>query len=459
MRSLRLPSFVASSDIIEASALRQAMRLRETWRLWREAVPFVLDTTLAGVIDAMLAAASPVELDTPRLRNWVTISKGLAHAYRSGSFVDTSYTCQYRIDSFNPDRLGELHTLRLWEGLVDALYSPFECDTDWCSVPLPPDVCFATFGRLKLPNMERRARWKFVANRSQRHIFVEGNESMTLLLGSRGCALGVPATWSHEAAIGVGTSDRILSIPATCDDFATPYRGSGPIVNDHAACEQWRPCLADAIALVENAGPEIREDCLLFVHAALPLFSGSRERFGSQSPEESEGLTYLPGATSLANLAECFVHEAMHVKLFHVEALLPLFQSDSPADDGYYSPWRPDPRPLRMLLHGCYVFTFVAFIWQQWAQSAGANLPDRDTCCRNAFKRACEVLAGLAALRQFARMTPIGERLVHEISDAACEVTTASPVTVEVRKAVTAAIEKHRQHHLKASKCSDPITF
>ena len=459
MTRLQLPSFLDSSDILEASARRHAIRLHETWKLWREACPSAVDRSLEHIIDAMLAAAQPADLDTPRLRNWVTTSKGLANAYHTGSFIDTSYTCQYAIDALAPERLGELHTLRLWESLVDAIHAPCEWASDWCSVSLPRHVCFTVFGRLHVPAEHRRLRWKFESFGPQRRITLDGIEPRITLPGPRGHHLHVPATWGSESPITVPSAGHFVSIPATCDDFATPFRGSGPIINDHDTSAQWSTLLGEAFSLVETAVPDIRRDCLLFVRAALPLFSGSLERFGSQSPEESEGLIYLPGTTSLANLAECFVHEAMHVKLFHIEALVPLFQSDSPADDGYYSPWRPDPRPLRMLLHGCYVFTFVAFLWQQWATSAGMNLPDRATCYRNAFQRACEVLAGLAALRRFARMTPIGERLCQEISDAAHEVNSASPVAAEVRTSVTAAIEKHRRHHLKAGKCSDPLTF
>lgn len=459
MNRLRLPTFVDSSDIIEASAHRHAMRLRGAWRLWREAFPFELNSNLVAVIEALLASAHVGELDTPRIRNWVTVSKGLAQAYRTGGFTDTSYTCQYRIDALDPGRLGQLHTLRLWEGLVDSVGSPYELTSDWCDIPLPRQACFTEFGRLTIPRHDRPARWRFVSNRSERRVIVEEDGPTVLLSGTRGNCLRIPATWSHEAPLHVSASGHLVDIPATCDDFATPYRGSGPIVNDHAACAQWRPLLAEALSLVADAGSELCHDCLSYARAALPLFSGSLERFGSQSPEESEGLVYLPGTDVLPNLAECFVHEAMHVKLFHIEALVPLFTDASPADDGYYSPWRPDPRPLRMLLHGCYVFAYVAFLWRQWATSAHNALPRREACEQSAFQRASEVMAGLATLRHFAALTPLGERLCNEIGAAAREVIESSAVGTDVRSSVLAAIEKHRQHHLKVSKCLDPLTF
>jgi hypothetical protein len=56
------------------------------------------------------------------------------------------------------------------------------------------------------------------------------------------------------------------------------------------------------------------------------------------------------------------VHEFHHQRLFAIESGLSLVEpgADEPR---HYSPFRPDPRPVRGLLHGLYVFLAV---WRFW---------------------------------------------------------------------------------------------
>ena len=64
-------------------------------------------------------------------------------------------------------------------------------------------------------------------------------------------------------------------------------------------------------------------------------------------------------SSPISNLrvAESILHEAMHLKLTLLEAVVPLVNSDS--SETFYSPWREEPRPIRGVLHGIFVFRAI----------------------------------------------------------------------------------------------------
>jgi len=150
----------------------------------------------------------------------------------------------------------------------------------------------------------------------------------------------------------------------------------------------------------------------------LPLYHGLGQAYASASNERVLGYGYLPGIRSPLDVAECFIHEAMHQKLFRLDQLIPLFESSSPRTESFYSPWRKEPRPLDMVLHGCYVFTSVAETWAEWMAH-----PPRDTTAQVAasvaYRRAAQVLDGLQTLSRHAEMTAPGNALRREIRERA----------------------------------------
>lgn len=56
-------------------------------------------------------------------------------------------------------------------------------------------------------------------------------------------------------------------------------------------------------------------------------------------------------------VAESILHEAMHLKLTLIEAIVPLIKPDLVSL--YYSPWRDEDRPVRGVLHGLFVFRAI----------------------------------------------------------------------------------------------------
>jgi HEXXH motif-containing protein len=123
----------------------------------------------------------------------------------------------------------------------------------------------------------------------------------------------------------------------------------------------------EALAVVERFHAESFADMRDFLHviALKPLRAG-----GFTNLTHSD----LPGAFiagMIANpweLADTFIHEMAHGRLFALEDGGTFFDEtacDPLTDDRYYSPWRDDPRPLRGVLHGVYVYVPVCVYWQR----------------------------------------------------------------------------------------------
>ena len=79
----------------------------------------------------------------------------------------------------------------------------------------------------------------------------------------------------------------------------------------------------------------IVSESLSLVTIILPLHSGSIG-FGSASSEDILGLIYLPGVDTKYDIAECFLHEALHQKLFRIESAVNLFEDHSLMEEEYY---------------------------------------------------------------------------------------------------------------------------
>jgi HEXXH motif-containing protein len=105
-------------------------------------------------------------------------------------------------------------------------------------------------------------------------------------------------------------------------------------------------------------------------------------------------VTVCPDISPISNLrvAEAILHETMHLKLTLVEAVVPIVEAGSTAT--YYSPWRDEPRPLRGVLHGMFVFRAVLDFYT-------ARLADCTDAAERRFMvgRMEEILAELGMLR------------------------------------------------------------
>jgi HEXXH motif-containing protein len=93
---------------------------------------------------------------------------------------------------------------------------------------------------------------------------------------------------------------------------------------------------------------------------------------------------------SVIRVAESILHEAMHLQLTLVEAVVPLVAAEGEG----FSPWQRRARPIRGLLHGLYVFSVIA----RFMDYIAGLRPELNG---KAFQRRAEIEEEVALLEDF----------------------------------------------------------
>ncbi|MBX6751911.1 MAG: FxsB family radical SAM/SPASM domain protein, partial [Micromonosporaceae bacterium] len=158
----------------------------------------------------------------------------------------------------------------------------------------------------------------------------------------------------------------------------------------------WRSVLADA--------PEHAAGMTAGLRVITPLVAAPDGTQRSSYARHAFGAVAV-APTAADALAVLLVHEFQHVKLGALIDIIDLY------DPGYRElltvGWRPDPRPIEMVLHGTYAHLAIADIWRARAERSG------DDTAAATFRQyrdwTTQALAKLAATRA---LTPAGARLL-----------------------------------------------
>jgi len=125
------------------------------------------------------------------------------------------------------------------------------------------------------------------------------------------------------------------------------------------ALEEFGGALNDALRLIGEADRGLQQ-CIHDDVSFYSVIDGSEEVHKSFSVGGLKGVIFLSRSRSPTRLAEAIVHEYGHSQLYWLADLDRLVIPGGGAL--YYSPWRPDPRPLIGLFHAMYVFENVACV-------------------------------------------------------------------------------------------------
>jgi HEXXH motif-containing protein len=112
--------------------------------------------------------------------------------------------------------------------------------------------------------------------------------------------------------------------------------------------------------------------------------------------------------------ASICVHEFHHNRFFCVEELDGVLEADALGthDEAlYYSPWREEPRPLRGILHGLYVYVPEGRFWLACARDPETPADGRRLARDRVVRTRLAIELALAQLEAFARFTPRGKAL------------------------------------------------
>ena len=451
--ALGLPTFLSDRDLQTATARLLSIECRELWRRQRP----LIERHGGGLhlaVDALLEGGVP---DSSKVRHWCSVSKEVLRANGQGRDPEPWATSHLLIDSLAPERAFILHTLRLVEALVAAmiddaqLAAPLSLDL---GVAAPSGWDLGRSGALLAGGSGRPPTLRLDATGLT---LDEGGPLLEHRTPS-GRLLRVDARYRYAPPVLV-SGPTSMQMPVHDRGLREPYTASAIIVRDPAVAQSWAPVLERACALARAADPALLDASVRYSGEVLPLYKGLGQGFGSASNEAVLGFVYLPAIHTPLDVAECLVHEAMHQKLFRLESVVPLFEADSPKGESFYSPWRNDSRPLGMVLHGCYVFTFVVHLWLRWAELAPPELSSTTAAHHTAMRRVSEVLAGLKLLREYARMTATGARLLDELTHTCQGLLDRVVIDDTARAELNRRLEAHRQSHLGRSLCSGPSIF
>lgn len=201
-------------------------------------------------------------------------------------------------------------------------------------------------------------------------------------------------------------------------DFPEVGRGLAAGLDYHAAQAE---TVRVGLELVQRHAPEVFHQFAGVVRCLALKPSDRSDDISNVS------LTELPGAfVALVvgfpyDLADTFVHEFHHNRLFFLEEETPLFEPDQNREVGsdmHYSPWRGDLRPLRGLLHAIYVTVPVTRFWLA-VRASGELTGDEAAYADDRILRADRQFGlGLEGVERFGRLTPDGKEVFARIRAA-----------------------------------------
>lgn len=346
-----------------------------------------------SIHDFVVGVASRVT-DSAETREWLETIRELSN-YCAGAdeIPNSSFTAHLDIDSGDEDRLVEL---LIWQ-LFGTICTPNERIS--CPPLIPPrSLVLGGRGVLSIP----------LDFETAQAVTLDWREDIPRLQTDDGRWTKSSHWVSHTVVPGgpvIPIGDRALTAARLQDS---------PIVSGRRFSEEWALHVSRAITELEEYSPQAGLAVKKFVTHALPLLC-SKQTIASASRQEALGLVFLPARGDMPDqLAECLLHEAMHQLLFRLESCARLFAADSPADSLFYSPWRTDRRPLRMTLHGCFVFTAVAdmYLWLAGSPRWGIT---PEVAHSRAFQRHRESAIALQVVKKYGKTTQIGDKVISAI--------------------------------------------
>ena len=190
-----------------------------------------------------------------------------------------------------------------------------------------------------------------------------------------------------------------------------------PRVTDYPSLQVAAQRVSRALARIEAYSETLADEIGEVLTQAAPLKPLSEHISPSGSVSFMPGAFYFCDVQDENRLAEMIIHELSHSKLNLLNDLDPLLDparhGDGWDNPSSYSPWRNDPRPLKGILHGLFVFVEVAAFWANRVSEGEA-----DSLAIRRFKTVVsQTEIALDVLTRQARFTATGERLIGDLRD------------------------------------------
>lgn len=439
--AMRYFNIIPTELVLETSSMISKKVLVDLSRRFIEA--FGVERKLASVIGGL----TDVE-DTPKLRHWISVCRTMLRAKLKSLDPEPRFMAHFYVDSLSAGRISELHALR-------ALEIVFESNLlngrsfKWTSDEIKPPKYWNIFRAGTIEISEEETGIRLVSNING-GLAEFGNTCVKVSRKNRNLTFdgNIRVRQEHICETSFGT----VVIPSDTPGLADCFQSNAPIIRGKCAVEQWIGTFQSAIEIIADVDLDTACDCIKLCPAVLPLHTGGTS-YGSSSPEEIMGLVFLPGVNDPYDVAECFLHEAMHQKLFRAEAASPIFEEEKGDEEAYYSPWRADPRPLRMLVHGAYVFTGVARFWLRLSSKILDRPENKENALFHTYYRIRQSEDALKIVRKYGGLTTFGNKIVGSIENEINEINRINqndvlPATVvrEAEDRISGHLEKYSHY-------------
>ena len=381
--------------------------------------------------------------DSPKIRHWVSVSRSLLRSRIQTLDPEPRFISHFYVDSLHADRIVELHAFRALEIVIEESINAGKsfCWSD-DEILFPP-----TFSIWRIGTLHKRSDiLKGCAVTLEGNELTIQSEQSTFRCAIDGSAGNTAGQFDFSPMLIARTKAGEFVIPTNVPGLSDAYHSHAPVVRGQAANHQWITTLKEAVGLLHEQDPVTAQECLRLSPAALALHTGGTS-FGSSSPQEVMGLIFLPGVADPYDLAECLLHESLHQKLYRVEEGAPLFQDGKDEQEIYYSPWRSDGRPLRMLVHGAYVFAGVSHFWRESFDRL--TMPDdRENASFHCYYRAKQAAIAMGVVRRHDFRTDIGMKISEIIEEGIDSVLSGLNASPGVVAEADRRLDQHQARHV-----------
>jgi len=173
------------------------------------------------------------------------------------------------------------------------------------------------------------------------------------------------------------------------------------------------------IDLIEQYSPEALEEFRNWVRC-IAIKETNPDGTGGVG---SASFTFLPGVIHLKMymspvwLAETFIHECYHNRLFFLDEDTHILKT-IPGPEIYYSPWRNDPRPPHGILHAVTVFLPTARLLLNMVASGDLSGDDLNYATSFVVRQFYRFRIGVDVLETHAEFTAEGKQLFSAVKDS-----------------------------------------
>ena len=178
-----------------------------------------------------------------------------------------------------------------------------------------------------------------------------------------------------------------------------------------------RPLVEQALAHMKRHAPESFGQFTRHVQV-IALADPQRGFSENATSNETPGAFFAVATPNPYKLADVFIHELHHLRLFALEHLAPQVAGPEASDQGpilHYSPWRIDPRSVRGLFHAAYVFQPVCGYWLDVFRSSSSAEDVRGYAADQIMRILLRLEIALHTLGQSAELTSAGRTTLDRI--------------------------------------------